>query len=84
MIVYHATNEGFISWAEFAKEIFNISNKNVKINYVTTEEYKKIVPAQADRPLNSRMSKKSLDDAGFKRLPIWKDALKRYLKELED
>ena len=79
---YHATNEGFISWAEFAEEIFKLAKKNVKVNYVTTEEYLKMVPQQAKRPLNSRMSKKSLDDAGFKRLPNWKDALKRYLKEL--
>jgi dTDP-4-dehydrorhamnose reductase len=81
--VYHATNEGFISWADFAKEIFALSNKNVKVNYVTTEEYKKLVPQQADRPLNSRMSKKSLTDAGFNHLPDWKDALRRYLKELD-
>ena len=81
--IYHATNEGFISWAEFAEEIFKLSNKNVKVNYVTTEEYKKMVPQQADRPLNSRMSKSSLDKAGFSRLPDWKDALKRYLKEIE-
>jgi dTDP-4-dehydrorhamnose reductase len=80
--VYHATNEGFISWADFAKEIFALSNKNVKVNYVTTEEYKKLVPQQADRPLNSRMSKKSLTDAGFNHLPDWKDALRRYLKEI--
>ena len=81
--IYHATNEGFISWAEFAEEIFKQANKSVKVNYVTTEEYKKMVPQQADRPLNSRMSKESLDKAGFKRLPDWKDALKRYLKEIE-
>lgn len=80
--IYHATNEGFISWAEFAEEIFKLSNKSVKINYVTTEEYKRLVPNQADRPLNSRMSKKSLDEAGFARLPDWKDALERYLKEI--
>ena len=80
---YHATNEGFISWAEFAEEIFKIKNLEVKVNYVTTEEYLKLVPAQAIRPLNSRMSKKSLDLAGFKRLPDWKDALNRYLKEIE-
>lgn len=80
--IYHATNEGFISWAEFAEEIFKQANKNVKVNYVTTEEYKKLVPNQASRPLNSRMSKKSLDEAGFNRLPEWKDALNRYLKEI--
>ncbi len=82
--IYHATNEGYISWAEFASEIFKQANKNVKVNYVTTEEYLKLVPQQAKRPLNSRMSKESLEKAGFKRLPDWKDALNRYLKKLED
>ena len=80
--IYHATNEGYISWAEFAEEIFKQANKQVKVNYVTTEEYLKMVPQQAKRPLNSRMSKESLDKAGFKRLPNWKDALSRYLKEI--
>lgn len=42
-----------------------------------------MVPSQADRPLNLRMSKTSLDNAGFKRLPNWKDALERYLRELK-
>ena len=81
--VYHATNEGVCSWAEFASYIFKTAKRNVKVNPITTEEYKKLVPSQADRPLNSRMSKTSLDEAGFSRLPSWKDAVDRYLKELE-
>lgn len=80
---YHATNEGYCSWAEFATYIFAVANKNVKVNPVTTEQYKKINPNQADRPLNSRMSKASLDLAGFKRLPGWQDATERYIKELK-
>ncbi len=81
--IYHATNEGYISWADFAKEIFKLTGRNVIVHPVTTEEYKKLVPNQAARPLNSRLSKKSLDDAGFNRLPKWEDALSRYLKENE-
>lgn len=81
--IYHATNEGMISWADFATEIMKQANLACKVNNVTTEEYKRLVPNQADRPLNSRMSKKSLDNAGFNRLPNWKDALSRYLHELE-
>ena len=81
--IYHVTNEGVCSWAEFASYIFERTHKNVVVNPVTTEEYKKLVPSQADRPLNSRMSKSSLDEAGFARLPSWKDAVDRYLKELE-
>lgn len=76
--VYHATNEGYCSWAEFAQEIMNQSGLKCKINPIPTSEY----PAKAKRPLNSRMSKKSLIDKGFKLLPNWKDALKRYLSEI--
>lgn len=82
--IYHATNEGFISWADFAEEIFKLKNLDVKVNRVTTSEYLKLVPSQAIRPLNSRLSKKSLDEAGFNRLPKWQDALARYLEEIKD
>ena len=79
--IYHATNEGYTSWAEFADFIFKTANLDMKVNPVTTEEYKKLVPNQADRPLNSRLSKSSLDQAGFKRLPSWQDATTRYIKD---
>ena len=72
---YHATNEGFCSWAEFAEEIMRLSGSECKINPIPTEQY----PTKAVRPKNSRMSKASLDKAGFPRLPEWKDALRRYL-----
>lgn len=77
--IYHATNEGYCSWAEFAAFIFKEANIDMKVNPVTTEEYKKLVPNQADRPYNSRMSKESLSKAGFKRLPSWQDATSRYI-----
>ena len=78
---YHATNEGgYISWADFAEEIFRQVNRDVKVNRVTTEEYGVSV---AKRPHNSRLDKSKLLDNGFKPLPDWKDAIKRYLKELE-
>ena len=81
--IYHATNEGFISWYDFTKYIYEAKGiTNVKVNPITTEEYLKINPHQARRPLNSRMSKASLEKAGFKLLPNWKDAVDRYLKEL--
>ena len=76
---YHATNEGFCSWAEFASYIFKTARIDMKVNPVTTVEYKKLVPSQADRPLNSRLSKQSLIDAGFALLPSWQDAVKRYI-----
>lgn len=73
--IYHATNEGVCSWSEFARYIFKVANINVKVNDVTTEDYKKLVPAQADRPLNSRLSKRSLTDNGFDELPDWKKSV---------
>lgn len=78
--IYHATNEGICSWADFAVEIFRQAGKTVKVRPVTTAEY----GAKARRPLNSRMSKKSLDNAELQRLPTWQDALNRYLKELDE
>lgn len=80
--VYHGTNEGFCSWCDFTRFIYEVAGiTNVKVNPVTTAEYKKMNPNQADRPLNSRLSKASLDKAGFKRLPDWKDATRRFLEE---
>lgn len=75
---YHATNEGVCSWAEFAAEIMHQAGKTTVIHPIPTSEY----PSRAARPLNSRMSKDKLVENGFSRLPDWKDALARYLAEL--
>ena len=77
---YHATNQGLCSWYEFAKEIFNQASMDVKVNPVDSSAF----PVKATRPKNSRMNQTELDKNGFIRLPSWKDALSRYLKELED
>ena len=78
---YHATNEGgYISWAEFAEEIFRMAGKNTKVIPVTTAEYG---VSKAKRPYNSRLDKSKLVACGFEPLPTWQDALSRYLKELE-
>ncbi|MBE7147308.1 dTDP-4-dehydrorhamnose reductase [Bacillus mycoides] len=76
---YHATNEGFCSWADFAEEIFEIAGKDVKVNSIATEEY----PTRAVRPKNSRMSKQKLIDNGFKPLPTWQEAVKHYITQLQ-
>lgn len=76
--VYHATNEGSCSWAEFAQEIFRLSGKPVTVHPIPTSEY----PTRAARPLNSRMSKDKLEQMGFTRLSPWRDALARYLREI--
>ena len=77
---YHATNEGgYISWCDFAKEIFALAKKDVKVIPVTTEEYGL---SKAKRPLNSRLDKSKLKENGFTPLPDWRDALKRYICEM--
>lgn len=77
---YHATNEGgYISWADFAEEIFKQAGKDVMVHRVTTAEYGVSI---AKRPFNSRLDKSKLIENGFKPLPNWKDALRRYLKEI--
>ncbi|HAL74488.1 MAG TPA: dTDP-4-dehydrorhamnose reductase, partial [Clostridiales bacterium] len=76
--VYHATNEGYCSWFEFADAIMTDAGLACHVRPVTSEQY----PTKAVRPKNSRLSKDSLDAAGFTRLPGWHDALVRYLVEL--
>lgn len=87
---YHATNEGgYISWYEFAKEIFHqaealghseYSKNRLTVLPVTTAEYG---ISKAARPFNSRLDKSKLTQNGFQPLPTWQDALQRYLKEIE-
>ena len=78
---YHATNEGgYISWYDFACEIFRQAGKSVAVTPVTTAEYGL---SKAARPFNSRLDKSKLTENGFTPLPTWQDALSRYLKEIE-
>lgn len=76
---YHATNEGYCSWNEFAKYIFEINNLDIIVNQVLTKDYK----TTAKRPLNSKLSKDKLEEDGFNRLPSWQSAVKKYCKELK-
>ena len=79
--IYHATNSGqYISWYKFAKQIFKEYGINVKVNPITTEEYNPV----AKRPYNSRLDKRKLKQNGFKKLPHWKNALRRYIEELKN
>lgn len=73
--IYHATNEGVCTWADFAEEIFKITGIDVKVNHIKTAEY----PTIAKRPLNSRLSKKSLINNNFKTLENWQRDLKKFL-----
>lgn len=76
--VYHATNEGFCSWCALAAEVFRQRGLSVETVPVASSAY----PTKARRPHNSRLSKRSLDAAGFRRLPPWQDAVRRYLAAL--
>ena len=76
---YHATNEGFCSWADLAEYTFLKAHKKVKVNRILSKDY----PQRAKRPKNSKMSKEKLVKNGFAKLPTWQDAVDRYLKELE-
>lgn len=83
--VYHATNEDYCSWYDFACEIFRQASKydsvynNVTVVPINSSKY----PSKIVRPSNSRLNKKELDENGFKRLPKWTDALERFIIELE-
>ena len=77
---YHATNEGgFVSWYDFCREIYRQGGLSTEVIPVTTEEYGL---SAAARPYNSRLDKSKLTENGFQPLPVWQDALARYLKEI--
>jgi len=75
---YHGVNEGYCSWFEFAKTIFEKSGINMKIHPIATKDY----PTKAKRPLNSRLLSDNTCKAGIKRLPHWEDAISRFMDEL--
>ena len=75
--IYHLTNSGSCSWYEFSKEIFKLSNINIKVNPVSTEEF----PRPAPRPKYSVLSDEKWINKGFKPLRNYKEALKDYLSK---
>ncbi|MGM9520632.1 MAG: dTDP-4-dehydrorhamnose reductase [Phascolarctobacterium sp.] len=78
---YHATNEGgYISWYDFACEVFKQAGYATKVLSVTTAEYGL---SKAKRPFNSRLDKGKLVENGFEPLTTWQDALQRYLQEIQ-
>lgn len=78
--LYHATNEGYVSWADFAAAIMEQGGRDCTVKPIPSSEY----PSKARRPANSRMKKDCLDRAGFARLPVWQDALRRYIDILRE
>ena len=79
---YHATNEGgYISWYDFTKEIYRQAGLDTVVVPVSTKEYGL---SKAARPFNSRLDKTKLVMNGFTPLPDWREALSRYLKQLQE
>lgn len=77
--IYHATNEGFCSFAVFAKKIMEFSRRKTKINFILSKDYN----SKACRPLNSILSKSSLCSNSFALLPHWEKSLKKFLSQLD-
>lgn len=75
---YHAANAGVCSWYGFACEIFRLTGADVKVVPISSSEY----PTKAVRPANSVFDQSKLKENGFDDLPEWKDALRRFLKEI--
>ena len=78
--IYHAHNSGECSWYELAMFVFETAGLDPSVEPITTDQF----PMKAARPMNSRMDMSSLSASGFREPPDWKDAVRRYLKELDD
>lgn len=72
---YHACNSGCCSWAEFAEEIFKDAHMDVKVIPIQTKEY----PTKARRPKNSRLSTQMLVMSAWTLLPVWRNAITRFM-----
>jgi len=76
--IYHYTDEGVASWYDFAKAIFEIANKSIKVNAIETSEY----PTAAARPFYSVLNKKKIKQVYGVQIPYWRDSLKKVIEEL--
>jgi dTDP-4-dehydrorhamnose reductase len=76
--VYHYSNEGEMSWYEFAKEIFKIAKINCKVNPITTQQY----PTPAKRPRNTLMNKDKIVNAFNVNIDSWRVGITQHLSVL--
>ena len=74
--VYHYSNEGAISWFEFAKKIMELAKIHCQVNPIETKDY----PTKADRPKYSVLDKSKIKLAFDVNIPNWKDSLENYLR----
>lgn len=79
---FHATCEGDTNWAYFAEAIFKRAGKNVKVNHVTSKQYKEMNPASANRPAYSILEDYMIKLTSDFVMADWQDALDVYMKEL--
>ena len=79
---FHATCEGDTNWADFAEAIFKRAGKNVKVNHVTSKQYKEMNPASANRPAYSILEDYMIKLTSDFVMADWQDALDVYMKEL--
>ena len=77
--VYHYSNEGAISWYDFAQAIFELGNVDVIVNPLKTSEY----PTKAARPAFSVMDKSKIKSTFGIKVPYWRDSLKVALKNIK-
>ncbi|MGL5641295.1 MAG: dTDP-4-dehydrorhamnose reductase [Paraclostridium sp.] len=73
---YHGTCEGQCSWYDFAKKIFELKNIDIKVNPVTSEEFKRPAPRPAYSVLDNFMFKL----VGLNSFRNWEESLAEYLK----
>ena len=78
--IYHSTNEGFTTWYDFTRKIFEYANISTPVVGITSKEYKDMYPQSSDRPTNSQLSKEKLHKININP-ERWEDALAKYLKE---
>ncbi len=77
--IYHFSNEGVVSWYDFAKEIMEEAKINCKINPILSVEY----PLPAPRPFYSVLDKSKIKNDFHIEIPYWKDSMKKCIKILK-
>jgi len=77
--IYHYSNEGEVSWFDFAKEIFKITKTDCKVKPITTDQY----PTPAKRPENTTMSKTVIADSFGISIVPWRISLISFLKSCD-
>lgn len=82
--LFHGTCEGYCSWADFARDIFALAEKNTVVKDITSEEYAKMYPASAPRPAYSVLDNYMLRLTTDYKMADWKTALVDYMKTQEE